>query len=234
MATNALAPQVTNALAAGWESAKEAGNWVAGRAKALATDPIGDIKNTLKKTADKMAAYDVLMKRAYGDPKNPLKVTDQETADLVHNQTLDTAMSFMPAGIIAHHGGTFIPGQAIKTRLYTSEDPEFARSYIQSANDRFGNNAGKLQTMEYDVKKMAPESVVLEEAKKHIEDWDMYTPASVFDENLHGDGPVKSLIEALKKKGYDSAEAIDIPYYGTGAASKVHILFPGVATKAAK
>lgn len=80
-------------------------DYVKGRATSLLTDPIGDIQRTLQGTVERAKARDLLTQQAYGDPSNPLKVTDQAAADQLANEYLDMASTIMPAGMVAPKGG---------------------------------------------------------------------------------------------------------------------------------
>ena len=76
-------------------------DYVRGRATSLLTDPIGDIQRTLQGTVERAKARDLLTQQAYGDPSNPLKVTDQAAADQLANEYLDMASTIMPMGMVA-------------------------------------------------------------------------------------------------------------------------------------
>lgn len=78
-------------------------DYVKGRATSLLTDPIGDIQRTLQGTVERAKARDLLTQQAYGDPSNPLRVTDQAAADQLANEYLDMASTIMPAGIHLPH-----------------------------------------------------------------------------------------------------------------------------------
>ena len=87
-------------------------DYVKGRATSLLTDPIGDIQRTLQGTVERAKARDLLTQQAYGDPSNPLRVTDQAAADQLANEYLDMASTIMPAGILApkRFQGGFLEG----------------------------------------------------------------------------------------------------------------------------
>ena len=76
-------------------------DYVKGRATSLLTDPIGDIQRTLQGTVERAKARDLLTQQAYGDPSNPLRVTDQAAADQLTNEYLDMASTIMPMGMVA-------------------------------------------------------------------------------------------------------------------------------------
>lgn len=92
---------------------------IGSRVKEFAADPIGDIKNTLQKTAKKQEDFETLRQRAYANPKNPLEITDPAAHQEFMQVLLDNASNFAPAGIMKKTGGQFInrvrtPGIDIK------------------------------------------------------------------------------------------------------------------------
>ena len=82
-------------------------DYVKGRATSLLTDPIGDIQRTLQGTVERAKARDLLTQQAYGDPSNPLRVTDQAAADQLANEYLDMASTIMPMGMTVYHGSPY-------------------------------------------------------------------------------------------------------------------------------
>ena len=76
-------------------------SYVKERATALATDPIGDMKRTMQGTIDRAKQREQLQQIAYGDPTNPLRVTDQTAADQLAQDYLDMASTMMPVGMIS-------------------------------------------------------------------------------------------------------------------------------------
>ena len=133
--------------------------------------------------------------------------------------------------IIVHHGGTYKPGDPIKGHLYTSADQELAGSYT----DMHYAEDGSVSSFTHDAKRAAPESLVKAEAKKlGIKNEEMgYTPASVFDKNLHDPAAVKQLIKNLSDKGYDHAVLKDRGF-GINKDGDATVLFPQVKTSAIK
>jgi hypothetical protein len=132
-----------------------------------------------------------------------------------------------------YHGGSFTPGSQINRKLYTALDPKMAETYVEMAADRFGGDQ-RLTKMFADINSAAPQQVVDELAKIHGID-NIYTPAAVFDDNLHDPALVDALIKSLKSKGYDHTVLPDVPYgYGRGGAPAMdetaYVLFPGVKT----
>ena len=117
-------------------------SYVKERATALATDPIGDMKRTMQGTIDRRNARNQLHQIAYGDPTNPLRVTDQAAADQLAQDYLDMASTIMPAGMTVFHGSpykfsAFDPtkigsgegAQAYGYGHYVAESPEIAKQY---------------------------------------------------------------------------------------------------------
>lgn len=101
MATNALATNPVNALVQGiYDKAKEAGDYVAQRYQALKTDPLGDMQKTMQGTMARNAARDALNKKAFGNPKNPLEITDPEAYNELMDQALNAVTSFAPVGML--------------------------------------------------------------------------------------------------------------------------------------
>jgi hypothetical protein len=80
-------------------------SYVKERATALVTDPIGDMKRTIQGTMDRAKAREQLQQIAYGDPTNPLRVTDQAAADQLAQDYLDMASTIMPMGMVAPKSG---------------------------------------------------------------------------------------------------------------------------------
>jgi predicted GNAT family acetyltransferase len=123
-------------------------SYVKERATALATDPIGDMRRTIQGTMDRAKAREQLQQIAYGDPTNPLRVTDQAAADQLAQDYLDMASTIMPAGMTVFHGSpykfnAFDPtkigsgegAQAYGYGHYVAENPSVAKEY-QSATSR--------------------------------------------------------------------------------------------------
>ena len=127
-----------------------------------------------------------------------------------------------------YHGGTYRPGTQIGDVLYLSKDPEFARSYVDMAEDR-GMAGAQLQRLELPLENAAPEHLVQRYAEMVGIDTDGVTPASWFDKNLHGEQEVNSLVNVLRRQGYDHANLIDIPYGARGDAQNVIVAFPEAA-----
>lgn len=125
------------------------------------------------------------------------------------------------------HGGDYVPGSDLTRPLYVAKNKALAESYVGMSKDRTGK--GSLVPLSHSAKSPAPEDVVVEEARKLGIDVDNYTPASIFDSELHGEGVVSALVRRLKAKGYDSANLHDIGY-GTQVDDVATVLFPGVKT----
>jgi hypothetical protein len=122
-----------------------------------------------------------------------------------------------------YHGGSFEGTQATKP-LYLTRDKEIAESYVDMSQGRFGK--GSLQRIQASPQKGADPELVRKIAAKHGIAVDDYTPASMFDVNLHGTGPVNKLVAELKKEGYDHAILDDIGF-GIQKDDKPVIMFTG-------
>lgn len=101
-------------------------DYVKGRATSLLTDPIGDIQRTLQGTVERAKARDLLTQQAYGDPSNPLRVTDQAAADQLANEYLDMASTIMPMGMVAPQASALAKAKAI-----SGVDDPYTRSLQQ-------------------------------------------------------------------------------------------------------
>lgn len=101
-------------------------SYVKERATALATDPIGDMRRTIQGTMDRARAREQLQQIAYGDPTNPLRVTDQAAADQLAQDYLDMASTMMPVGMLAPQANALAKAKAISG----TEDP-YTRSLQQ-------------------------------------------------------------------------------------------------------
>jgi hypothetical protein len=130
-----------------------------------------------------------------------------------------TALSESIQNLEVYHGGAKSGGRFV-TYYTTSE--EMARSYAEMHNDRFGS--GDVHKEIITIRNPAPESVIENQARRVGIDNSNYTPASVFDHNLHGDREVLTLTKALKRLGYDGAILGDIGY-GVRVEGKVYIVF---------
>jgi hypothetical protein len=117
------------------------------------------------------------------------------------------------------HGGSSSKGKIV---TYYTTSIEMAKSYAEMHNDRFGS--GSIHKSAITINNPAPTNIVDLEAKKIGIDNEHYTPASVFDHNLHGEKEIITLVRSLKKLGYDGAVLEDIGY-GVEAAGKVYIVF---------
>ena len=137
--------------------------------------------------------------------------------------------AFQGGTIDVWHGGS---GKEGKFVTYHTTEKEMAESYIQMYADRFGEGAS-LHKKSITIDSPAPEVVVAREAKKLGMEYDDYTPASVFDNNLFEEGDIQKLISKLKNQGYDGTVLEDIPY-GQGIPGKeyhAYITFTGASKK---
>lgn len=127
-----------------------------------------------------------------------------------------------------YHGGADI-NPDYKGITYLTPNKKMAESYISMTNDRFGQNSGALREVSIDIRKPAPESVVLKAAKALGIDTEAGTPASVFDAELHGTKVLK-LRDTLREQGYDGAVLDDIAY-GENITDKSYIPFSNTQIK---
>lgn len=81
-----------------------------------------------------------LQNQAFGDPKNPLKITDQRAFEAATNGILNGVMGFAPAGMIAYHGSRVPTIEAFDTAghhaqkvagAYFSKNPKEASRYAK-------------------------------------------------------------------------------------------------------
>jgi hypothetical protein len=121
-----------------------------------------------------------------------------------------------------YHAGTYKKGELITQPLYMADTPEFARSYL---DNRYPG--AKMMALRPNISRPAPEDLLMALARKYVPENEQYTPASMFDESLHGEKDVWKLIMALRGKGYDSARAMDVPMDQSTPAQDVTIALPG-------
>jgi hypothetical protein len=126
-----------------------------------------------------------------------------------------------------YHGGTSEHSAAV---TYYTINKEMAQSYVEMSNDRFGSG-GELHEARITIAKPATQDVISREALKVGIENEMYTPASVFDSELHGETEVKQLVRRLTQLGYDGAVLTDIAY-GKEIEDKAYIVFHGHVAKA--
>lgn len=115
------------------------------------------------------------------------------------------------------------PEKTGKTVTYHTTDRAMAESYVEMFNDRFGAG-GAVRDAKISIRKPAPPDEIEKEASRVGIDNEGYTPASVFDSNLHGEDEVARLVKKLISKGYDGAVLDDIAY-GTELSGKAYITF---------
>jgi hypothetical protein len=129
-----------------------------------------------------------------------------------------------------YHGGTAEHAAAV---TYYTPNKDMAQSYVDMSNDRFGTG-GALHEAQVDIKSPAPQEVITREAAKLGIDNGFYTPASVFDAELHGQHEVNQLVRRLGQLGYDGAVLKDIAY-GKNIEDDAHIVFkPKIRTAAGR
>lgn len=116
------------------------------------------------------------------------------------------------------HGGSKIHGVV----TYYTTSLEMAKSYANMHNDRFGY--GDVHDFEITINNPAPERVINTIANNIGIDNGDYTPASIFDANLHGEHEIQQLVKSLKRLGYDGAILMDIGY-GVQIEGNAYIVF---------
>lgn len=68
----------------------------------------GSIQGGLLNILDKDKEYQAMMQRAFGNPNNPVQVTDPESLAQLTDMTMAGPMAFAPAGVIKMAGGNWI------------------------------------------------------------------------------------------------------------------------------
>jgi hypothetical protein len=121
------------------------------------------------------------------------------------------------------------PANEGKFVTYHTTSRDVAESYEAMFKERFGEGAGaSVHESKVTIASPAPYHVIEKEASKLGIDNGDYTPASVFDNNLHGDRQVQSLVTRLKSRGYDGAILEDIPYGRSDLGTiKAYVTFTG-------
>lgn len=139
------------------------------------------------------------------------------------NSFLARASSVITSGSY-FHGGTYTPGSKLIRPLYLTKGKKMAESYVAMSKDRTGK--GSLVTIQFNPKSRAPDKSVEGLVRQVGIDNEYYTPASVFDSELHGVREVAALISKLKAKHWDHAILEDIPFGGNGKPGLVTLVFP--------
>jgi 2'-5' RNA ligase/ribosomal protein S18 acetylase RimI-like enzyme len=107
-----------------------------------------------------------------------------------------------------YNGGSGKPGRFV---TYYTPNKDMAESYVEMYNDRYGQG-GQLNETDIHFTNPAPWEMIMEIADSIGLDNESYTPASIFDEHLHGARLVSQLVAKLKQRGYDGAILDDIAY----------------------
>lgn len=123
-------------------------------------------------------------------------------------------------GLKTYRGGTDKEGSLV---TYHTTSKEMAESYADMYNDRFGSG-GAVHEGTVTIDKPAPAETVSQIASDLGIENDDYTPASVFDYNLHGKDAVQKLVGRLQEQGYDGAVLDDIAY-GRNVQDKAYVSF---------
>jgi hypothetical protein len=125
------------------------------------------------------------------------------------------------------HGGDLDSGRRPLVTYWTTSR-EMAETYVDMTEDRHGVpgkvyekdvNFGKLATWD-DVRRAAERVKVYSN-----EDLDMYTPASVFDAEIHGEYAVAQLVGLLKHWGFQGAGPLPDIAYGKNREADAYIQF---------
>lgn len=124
------------------------------------------------------------------------------------------------------HGGKIV-GSRVRGVLYCSKNKMMAASYVDMAEGRmaYGNSLHLISTH---VSKPAPPAEVVEVANSFgSENEEMgYTPASVFDRNLHDQFDIMQVVKELQRRGYDHAALTDVAF-GVTIEDEAVVLFDG-------
>ena len=204
-------------------------DYVKGRATSLLTDPIGDIQRTLQGTVERAKARDLLTQQAYGDPNNPLKVTDQAAADQLANEYLDMASTIMPMGMTVYHGSpykfsAFDPtkigsgegAQAYGYGHYVAESPDVARQYKADRSFVGKTLSGSPSDVVWDAQKIAKDAIDIhgENAIPHLEGVLRMNSASKNKKQLAENKITEDALALLKSnavEGTGSFYKVDLP-----------------------
>ncbi len=138
-----------------------------------------------------------------------------------------TFKEYYPEGTL-YHGGSYRPGDDIQNRLYASTDKKLADSYVDMHDGRF-DGQGYTSAFTAPLTKGADEAAVRAAAERAGIDYEMYTPASAFDHNLHDLPSVQALINDIRGQGYDHAVLPDVAF-GVTHDGPATVLFPGTRT----
>lgn len=204
-------------------------DYVKGRATSLLTDPIGDIQRTLQGTVERAKARDLLTQQAYGDPSNPLRVTDQAAADQLANEYLDMASTIMPMGMTVYHGSpykfsAFDPtkigsgegAQAYGYGHYVAESPDVARQYKADRSFVGKTLSGSPSDVVWDAQKIAKDAIDIhgENAIPHLEGVLRMNSASKNKKQLAENKITEDALALLKSnavEGTGSFYKVDLP-----------------------
>ena len=127
-----------------------AGDYAKRRLKSLTTDPIADIQQSLGQLTDTRRQFEDLHRMAYGDPRNPAKVTNPKAAQMLQematNQMMNMGMGM--AGVVKPlKGGAWLdktvdrmiddtrPMYSMDDKLSLEKDLKTHRDYIEKNKD---------------------------------------------------------------------------------------------------
>ena len=148
----------------------------------------GSIQGGLLNILDKDKEYQAMMQRAFGNPNNPVQVTDPESLAQLTDMTMAGPMAFAPAGVIKMAGGNWINNSVenalapLKGQVLSPEDMAQARASMQLQPPEFAARTG----------------IMLDEfeANKPINNWvDKQLTRYVKNQMATPDDPLRALAE---------------------------------------
>ena len=127
-----------------------AGNYAKRQAKNIASDPLGVIQQSLGQMTDTRRQFEDLNRMAYGDPRNPAKITNQAAHDLLQRMATEQMlnMNMGVAGVVKPlKGGAWLdktvdrmiddmrPSYSIDDKLSLEKELKKHRDYIEKNKD---------------------------------------------------------------------------------------------------
>lgn len=122
-----------------------------------------------------------------------------------------------------YRGGGDKEGELV---TYFTTRQDMAESYVDMYNDRYGAG-GKLHKKSLSILSPARQDIIFSTALSigfDEDDITSGTPATIFDQEIHGRDKVKKLVDTLRKSGHDGAILDDIAY-GKNIQDKAYIKF---------
>lgn len=111
-----------------------AGGAIKDQATGWWNDPVGMVNEINRKAGERLAETDKLTKRAFADPKDPMRVTDVDAFNVLTEQAFDRAGSIMPAGIIKAKNAQWLQRRDYDTPSPVPKmttDPELQAAYVK-------------------------------------------------------------------------------------------------------